>query len=1558
MDGRYLTLAKASGSGKGTGSNLRQTLTAGTDLPGFTILDCLHEGQFAAVFHARNTTTKEDVALKIMEAADKDADPLLDLLRNDFLHMAAVTDLQHVVRVHQPIPVVIGRLQLVLMPMEFADGGNLRKWMGDNPDVEQRMPEALRMFREVCQGVLALHTKGIIHLDLKPENILLFGNDRTAKVVDAGIARRIVSPRSGLPIPHATTGIGTPEYMSPEQSAANPENLGPASDIYSLGIILFELLTGRRPPAREDPRSGGSRRIRKMPPEITGPGSLWNSVVGRCLSASADDRFPSVEAMLKDFERAARGDPDVACPHCGHVNAGADIDLLRRECQGCGRPLPSDFFRACPPCGSLVRRDLELCPHCRFRIGSHYQAKKLWADICAAKEQDPDRAINLIGMMLAGDMGNRDELLALNKTLLGIQEQIASLRQAADRFGNHGEIERAVEVWNEVLRLAPRHAFATAEARRLRRILDEERAAVATIRSAMDTARFTEAAARLTERLTVTPGRNELLALGEECRNRESGYLAAMKGAERSRDRKQLHESRRHLREALGFASSSDAATRLNAETKRIERNEMLLRSAQDSVASADFSAADKALTEVENSQSDLPALASARSTLDKTRKRYTSCIAAAETAVADADLTGAEVELRKSVAACPRSQSAQKRLAEVLERQALVQSSLSAVEQDLAVADFAAAWTRLKESDRMWPTCPGLAQVTSTVQEREKTFSSSVAAADNTIGVGDLAQAESHLKTALDACPRSALASSRLNGVAARQASVPPLVDAAKDACANADFAAARERVHEAERIWPLFAGLPDVQSLVQDHETKYTDHMAGTDAAIANGDLTLAERELGMALAICPKAEALHAKTRTVQDLKASVPPLLNAARADCEAADFESARTRLERIERTWRSFPDLPKAKTSLQKTQHAYMAHIAAANAAISRGDLSSAETELRLALKTCPRSGTAQTQLDKLLNGKAKIPALLAVADEDSKSARFEAAFEKLRQAASFFGEFPGLSSAREAIETLRSKYEACMERERQTAEAHKLDLSLAAAEDALTLCPQSEEAITAKNAVEKLKKDFEDERRNGQTAVRRAQFPQARLHFENAQRLWPGHGEIQRQTESISETENRYTTALANAQAAMGDGHLDDASAACERALEICPQAGDASALRTKILRERGKADARRVRRHEIQGTVIKIVVTACVVAACVWLGVRVVSRISRAFGGGPRQQTSEPLPLRMPPAARPRPSTATQPPAGPKPSVATPHTAVAPPAAREAPSVRQVTLSNVSIPEDVVKAGDVMSRFYGMAQSNGNVAILSSSDALALEKALQAFATGMDGTVRTHWKNGFDRFRRRGDGENPASFEAQRQESRREAFRQATAAFEQSAATFGIPLIRNRNGQWLGPTWAYCVTQSIYPDGYKPSSRGGGVLKFDLPSRQYVGNRGNWIKLMGSAGKFNGNMSAFGGWVEMMVSGRSEADIYIGRRLDMRLDMLLIPAVQMDANSGNDGMHDFFSSRHGVILGRVRLRMTGDSPAVLFDVPCGADALGTQDLNWKGALNYDAIPPWPTTL
>lgn len=1263
-----------------------------------------------------------------------------------------------------------------------------------------------------------------------------------------------------------------------------------------------------------------------------------------CLNAAPESRFPSVAALLKEVERVERGGPDVSCPGCGHVNTGNTSDLLKRECQECGRVLPPDFFRACPACSTPVRLDLGLCPQCRFNVASHYRAKELSAEIGKARDEDPSRAINLIGIMLTEGIGNRDELLRLNQEMLSVQDQQAALRQTAEGFSNQGDIEQAVEAWNAVFQLVPRHAFAVTEVRRLRRLLDEEATAIVQIRRHMDCGRFSEAASDVTARLAITPGRGSILTLGEECRKRESGYRTAMGAADRSRQEKNLYTAQRCLREALRFAASSEGATRLHAEvSRRIEQNERLLTSARSALSSADFGAADRALNEVESSQADIAALAPERSALDKARKRYAACIAAADEAVAGLNLTAAETEIRNALAVCPNSASAKKQLSDVMGRENMVRSSLAAVENELQSADFPSVCARLRECRRVWPLCPELSSATSATQEREKKFTSAMSAASDASDRGDLALAESELETAIEACPRADAAHRLLATVRSRQASVPPLIDAAKKDCECAQFQSARARLEECRRLWSLCPDLSTAALATQAQENTFTSSMSVASDASGRGDLTLAEREIEKAIEACPHAEAAHGLLASVRNRQASVPPLIAAAGKDCEAAKFQSAEDRLAEATGIWSSFPNLTSARASVQKTRTAYETHTSAADAAIAAGNLSQAETELQSALRVCPRSSAAQRQLEHLRSAQARIPLLLSAAKSESKAARFQPAMDKLTEAEALVSGFPGISSTREAIEACQHRYEASMARVREAMQAHELDVAITAAEDALAQCPQSTEGKAAKNATTKAKEEFEEARRSGGMALQRALFAEAGTRFEEALRLWPNHAEIGRERDAAAETGRRYKAAMTNSADALQNERFDDALSECEKAAGLCPRSGEVGALRAKIVRAKSRDEAGRRQRAETVRALAKVALMALAAVGCIWLVARGIARIRANMQSTPTSVVETRVQIR-----HPTPSQRTLP----RPTAETPS-----PPTPEVMPIRQVTLSNVIIPEDVVKAGEVARRFSAAAQSNGNAVVVSLADALAIEKALQTFATGMDSTVRKHWQNGFDRFRRRADGENPASFEAQRQESRREAFRQATAAFEQCAATFGIPLIRNRNGQWLGSTWAYCVTQPIYPDGYKASARGNGVLKFDLPSRQYTGNRGNWIKLMGS-GRFNGNMSAFGGWVEMMVSGRSEADIYMGRRLDMRLDMLLIPAVQMDANSGSDGMHDFFSSRHGVILGRVRLRMTGNSPTVLFDVPCGADALGTQDLNWKGALNYDAIPVWPISL
>lgn len=1524
--------------------SLREALPVGTELAGFTILNCISEGRYATVFRARSATLEGEVALKIVGAEEENAAASFDLLVREFDLLNQVSETSHVVRVYDPRRASFAGLNLLLMPMEYADGGNLRHWMEASPDIEARMPVAIRLFREMCKGVEALHVKGIEHLDLKPENVLLFGRDKTAKVVDAGIARR--RARSGVKLPpqKVTPALGTPGYMSPEQSAQTLGETGQASDIYSLGVILFELVTGRGPHEWKTIK-GRSTKVRGPGlPAVRGAGSQWVGVVRRCLNTSPSDRYPSVEALINDLDRVERGGPDVSCPNCGHVNTGDASDLVKNDCQGCGEPLPDSFFRDCPECHASVRLDLHRCPRCSSGVAEYYRTKDLWADILKVKDEDPARAIDLVSAMLNEGLGSRQELLDLIHDLESIRQQVRALQQNAEEFSRQSNIEQAIHAWDSVLSLVPLHRLASREADRLRGLLDAERCAVATVHQAMDEARFAEAASSLAERLAITPGRADLKVLGKVCRKRESGHLASMKKAETARRDKRLYEVQQYLREALQFAPSDDAAARHYAHTtKQLERNEGLLTSARHCLETADFVAGDRALSEIEKIQSDMPALAPVRLAIDTTRQRYAASVAGGDKALASSDLTAAEAEFRQALGLCPRSQSAYKHLDDIRGRQAEAQLLFTYAIANVAAADFQTAEEDIRDALLLWATCPDASSAKLALKDRRDIFMSSMAAADTAISKGDLSGAESHLGRALEACPRATSAASQRSEVLKRQELVPPLMAAAETATVTADFALAWDRVREAERIWPMCPGLSETHSLVQVREKEYASHLAKADAAIAEGNLTLAERELEESRSISPGSVELEARASAIAAGRSEALPLTSGIRADCDSANFSSARARLAQIRHKWRSFPQLPEMEALVCDRETSHAKHMATAETAFAEGDLRRAEAEFRLALTLCTRSAVAQTRLDHLLNAKSSIPTLITLAEEDTLAARFESAAERLAEADLLCSGYPGLSSTKETTATCRKEYEQCMERVRHAAQEHRLDIWSTAAEQALNYCPHAEEAIAAKGAAEKSCREFEVEKRHAVIALRRAQFSEAKTHVENALRIWPGHDELRRQVESITLAESQFSTALEDGKSALEGRRFDAASAACKKALDVSPESTEASSLMRRIASERKLAEARRTRQRELRISLAKVLAVACATAVCIWLGYLLVSRMGKAFGGSDRQETTEPH-VHRPLSARH---------GSPMPA---PPQSISPATTRH--PVRQVTLSNVSIPEDVIKAADVMAGFYAIAKTNGNVVVLSPSDALALETALQVFASGMDRTVRAHWRNGFDRFRRRNDGENPASFEAERQGSRREAFRQATAAFEEAAGMFGIPLVRNRNGQWVGPTWAYCVSQPIRPDGYKSSSRGGGVLKFDIPSRQYVGNRGNWIKLTGSAGNFNGNMSAFGGWVEMEVGGRTEADIYIGNRPDMRLDFLIIPAVQMDANSGNDGMHDVFSSRHGVILGRLRLRMNVSEPGSLFDVSCSASTQNTQELNWKGALNYDSIPSWPTTL
>src|SRR5690606_14818851 len=153
-----------------------------------------------------------------------------------------VHDTRHLVRAMDPRREVFEGAEVIVLPTEFAPGGNLRQWLAErHEDSDARIEQGLELFRQACRGVAALHEAGLVHLDLQPDNIMLCTQRHgapLAKVSDLGTTRL-----SGVTLTtggRERGGSGTPAYMAPEQFRAQRQmDIGPAADIYALGVILF-----------------------------------------------------------------------------------------------------------------------------------------------------------------------------------------------------------------------------------------------------------------------------------------------------------------------------------------------------------------------------------------------------------------------------------------------------------------------------------------------------------------------------------------------------------------------------------------------------------------------------------------------------------------------------------------------------------------------------------------------------------------------------------------------------------------------------------------------------------------------------------------------------------------------------------------------------------------------------------------------------------------------------------------------------------------------------------------------------------------------------------------------------------------------------------------------------------------------------------------------------------------------------------------------------------------------------------------------------------------------
>ena len=291
----------------------RAALGAGSRLGPYEIVAALAAGGMGEVFRARDTRLGRDVAIKILTAAHA-GDP--DSIHRFEKEARAVASLSH----PNVVPLFdVGEQDGIRFAVsEYVTGETLRERLKRGP-----LPpsEAADIAAQVADGLSAAHEKGFVHRDIKPENVVL-ARPSFPRILDFGLAKRNAAMLGASASEDEETqsafltepGIiaGTLGYMSPEQ--VRGESVDGRSDIFSLGVVLWEMLTGHRPFRGDSPVETLSAILREEPPPdpaLEGLPAEFDRILRRCLEKRPDDRYGSSEELARDLRAAAAAGPGV-----------------------------------------------------------------------------------------------------------------------------------------------------------------------------------------------------------------------------------------------------------------------------------------------------------------------------------------------------------------------------------------------------------------------------------------------------------------------------------------------------------------------------------------------------------------------------------------------------------------------------------------------------------------------------------------------------------------------------------------------------------------------------------------------------------------------------------------------------------------------------------------------------------------------------------------------------------------------------------------------------------------------------------------------------------------------------------------------------------------------------------------------------------------------------------------------------------------------------------------------------------------------------------------------
>jgi serine/threonine protein kinase len=267
-------------------------LAAGTDFAGHRIAVAVGRGAMATVYRATGPDGRE-VALKVLAAA---------LTGDEEFRHRFHREARAAVRISHPhvVPVYgggahAGRLYLT---MRYVEGDDLARRLAAGPLAPR---DAAALIAQVAAGLDAAHALGIIHRDVKPANVLLEGDPPSARLTDFGLMKDVGSK---TPVTIEGSFIGTCDYAAPEQVLGLPVDA--RADVYALGCVLYEMLTGRVPFPRDTAAARMFAHVHQPPPAVPAA-PAFDAVIGRAMAKRAGDRYSTAGELASAALAAAGG---------------------------------------------------------------------------------------------------------------------------------------------------------------------------------------------------------------------------------------------------------------------------------------------------------------------------------------------------------------------------------------------------------------------------------------------------------------------------------------------------------------------------------------------------------------------------------------------------------------------------------------------------------------------------------------------------------------------------------------------------------------------------------------------------------------------------------------------------------------------------------------------------------------------------------------------------------------------------------------------------------------------------------------------------------------------------------------------------------------------------------------------------------------------------------------------------------------------------------------------------------------------------------------------------